>query len=82
MIDKETYTKELVRMWNDYKGYYDCDGGKSKSKCEECPLYVEEYDNCSLPNDLSPYGRTKITETFDVYDIIEMWNKKYQKDEE
>ena len=80
-MNKVTHTKELVRMWNDYQGYYDCDGGKSKSKCEECPLYVEEYNNCSLPNDLNPHERTKITEIFDVYDIIEMWSKKYQKEE-
>lgn len=78
-MDEKTYTKELVKMWNDYKGYYDCDGGNSK--CEECPLYVEEYDNCSLPNDLNPYGHTRVTEIFDFYDILEMWSKKHQKEE-
>lgn len=66
MLDKETYKKELVRMWdslrNDkYKGTCNCYG----VKCEQCPL-------CQIIDDCC-------NETMYFYDAV-MTVKKWSKE--
>ena len=67
MLDKDTYKRELVRMWDSmrnshFKGEKTCLG----VKCEECPLY--QFDDCSLSINL-----------LDIYNIVEKWSKEHQK---
>lgn len=66
MLDKKTYKKELIRMWdslrNDYKGDDYCSG----VKCEECPL--SELKGCQhVGND------------FERIEIVERWSKEHPK---
>lgn len=68
MIDKETYEKELVRMWDslrddDYKGETDC----FRVKCKECPLY-------SFCNGIAGED---IYSTFDIIETVEKWSKEH-----
>lgn len=66
MLDKETYEKELVRMWdslriNKYKGRNNCNG----VDCKECPLQGFKY-GCS--NALS---------SLEIYCAVEKWSKEH-----
>ena len=63
MLDKDTYKRELVRMWNTlrddrYKTYNACNG----VSCNKCPLHGIE---CSDP--LSSY---------EVVEIVKKWSKE------
>ena len=64
MLDKDTYKRELVRMWNTlrddrYKTYNACNG----VSCNKCPLHGIE---CSDP--LSSY---------EVVEIVKKWSKEH-----
>ena len=66
MIDKETYRKEIVRMWDsirddEYKGTETCAGVNS---CDECPLE----------------GKCIITawNVFKMIEFVEQWSKEHQ----
>lgn len=84
MMTEEEYKSELIRMWDSiredeyYKGYDDCVG----VTCKECPIYEVEYDSCPLHYDISSYSRTKITDEFDLYGIIEKWSKEHPNEDE
>ena len=66
MLDKETYEKEIVRMWDSirkdeyYKGCDDCTG----VECEDCPIYDVESKNCKLYND--------------IYKVVGKWSDEHQ----
>lgn len=65
MLDKDTYKRELVRMWNtlrddEYKTYNACSG----VSCNKCPLHGI---GCSEP--LSSY---------EVVEIVKKWSKEHQ----
>lgn len=69
MLDKETYKKELIRMWDSlrddeyYKGYDNCAG----VICEKCPLHGFDYGcSCSLS-------------TVEIYNAVEKWSKEHPK---
>ena len=64
MLDKDTYKRELVRMWNTlrddrYKIYNACNG----VSCNKCPLHDI---GCSEP--LSSY---------EVVEIVKKWSKEH-----
>lgn len=66
MIDKETYKREVVRMWDSIrttnKGEHSCDG----VNCKDCPL---NQHLCKTTIDV-----------FDVYDfveVVEKWSKEH-----
>lgn len=64
MIDKETYKREIVRMWDsirddEYKIYNACNG----VSCSKCPLHGV---GCSEP--LSSY---------EVVEIVKKWSKEH-----
>ena len=66
MMNKDTYKRELVRMWNtlrddEYKTYNACNG----VSCNKCPLHGIE---CSEP--LSSY---------EVVEIVKKWSKEHQQ---
>ena len=64
MLDKNTYEKELVRMWDslreDNKGFCDCFG----VKCEECPL--KELKGCK-----------NLINYFERNEIVEKWSESH-----
>ena len=65
MLDKDTYKRELVRMWNTlrddrYKIYNACNG----VSCNKCPLHDI---GCSEP--LSSY---------EVVEIVKKWSREHQ----
>lgn len=66
MIDKDTYKRELVRMWDSLrddknKGYNDCNG----VKCEECPL--DELKGC----------KNLLINYFELNEIVEKWSESH-----
>ena len=69
MIDKETYKRELIRMWDmqrgdEYKGKNICDG----VFCEDCPL--SEINNDGRDGCMEPM------KVFEIIKIVEMWSKE------
>lgn len=67
MLDKETYKRELVRMWDSlrddkHKGYDDCNG----VECEECPL--NELKGC----------KNLLINYFELNEIVEKWSESHQ----
>lgn len=64
MMDKETYKKELVRMWDSIrdtnKGAENCSGIKY---CVECPLFNIMCENTS--------------NTFEMIEVVEKWSKEH-----
>lgn len=66
-MDKETYKRELVRMWDslrtEYIGRDSCIG----VKCKECPLH-ENGKNCN-----------GIKSAFEAIATVEKWSKEHQK---
>ena len=70
MIDKDTYKRELIRMWDsvrddEYKGSYDCDGVPC---CEECALYQNAV-GCGVS-----------TNAFEMIEAIEKWSKEHKEE--
>lgn len=68
MLDKDTYKRELVRMWNTlrddrYKNYNACNG----VSCSKCPLHGI---GCSEP--LSSY---------EVVEIVKKWSEQHPQKE-
>lgn len=67
MIDKDTYKKELLRMWDslrtEYIGRDLCLG----VKCEECPLH-ENGKNC-----------VNINSAFEAIATVEKWSEEHPK---
>ena len=65
MLDKDTYKKELLRMWDslrtEYVGRDSCIG----VKCEECPLQ-ENGKNCN-----------GIKSAFETIATVEKWSKEH-----
>lgn len=65
MIDKETYKKELLRMWDslriDYIGRNSCIG----VNCKECPLH-ENGNHCA-----------GIKSAFEAIATVEKWSKEH-----
>lgn len=66
MIDKETFGKEIVRMWDsirddEYKGIESCSGVNS---CDECPL-----NNIGCGESLN---------AFEFIEAVEKWSKEHQ----
>lgn len=66
MIDKDTYKRELIRMWdslriNKYKGRNNCNG----VDCKKCPLHGFKY-GCS--NALS---------SLEIYCAVEKWSREH-----
>jgi len=66
MIDKETYKRELVRMWDAHRdegrrGYERCHG----VKCEECPLYSLHTAFCE-----------NSVNAFEIIEEVEKWAKE------
>lgn len=65
MMDKETYKKELVRMWDSirtkYVGRDSCIG----VKCEECPLHGNG-KRCN-----------GIKSAFEAIETVEKWSKEH-----
>ena len=64
-MDKETYKRELVRMWDslredEYKGEDYCSG----VKCEECPL--SEVKGCK-----------NLINYFELNEIVEKWSESH-----
>ena len=69
MIDKETYKKEIVRMWDgirddEYKGIESCSGVKD---CGECPLYN--------------IGCGESSNAFEMIEAVEKWSKEHKEEE-
>ena len=71
MIDKETYKREIVRMWDSirddkYKGYYDYDSAICECSgvrcCEECALYGVDCGSS--------------TNAFEMIEAVEKWAKE------
>lgn len=64
MLDKNTYEKELVRMWDSLreysKGYDDCSG----VNCDECPL--NEVKGCK-----------NLINYFSLNEIVEKWSESH-----
>lgn len=64
MMDKETYRKEIVRMWDslrtENKGKKSCDD----VPCQCCPL--KKFVGCNRAQDI-----------FDIVDIVEKWSKEH-----
>ena len=72
MIDKETYKREIVRMWDSirddkYKGYYDYDSAICECSgvrcCEECALYGVDCGSS--------------TNAFEMIEAVEKWSKEH-----
>lgn len=67
MMDKETYKRELVRMWDslrtEYIGRDSCLG----VKCEECPLH-ENGNHCA-----------GIKSAFEAIATVEKWSEEHPK---
>lgn len=72
MIDKETYKRELIRMWDSirddkYKGYYDYDSAicecSGVRRCEECALYGVDCGSSA--------------NAFEMIEAIEKWSKEH-----
>ena len=68
MLDKDTYKKELVRMWDSlrddkYKGRIKCDG----VKCDNCALYHDDIN----------YSRCYIINSFEAIEAIEKWSREH-----
>lgn len=63
-MDKETYRKEIVKMWDslrtENKGKKSCDD----VPCQCCPL--KKFVGCNRAQDI-----------FDIVDIVEKWNKEH-----
>lgn len=71
MIDKETYKKELVRMWDSlrddkYKGGIECHGVDCN---KNCALYVDD------ENGISPCCLT--INAFETIEAVEKWSKEH-----
>lgn len=66
MLDRETYKKELIRMWDSLrtncKGLNNC----NCVNCEKCPL--SELDGCQY-----------ISNDIERIEIIEKWSKEHPK---
>ena len=72
MIDKETYKKEIVRMFNSirddkYKGYYDYDSATCECSgvqcCEGCAFYGIDCGSS--------------TNAFEMIEAVEKWSKEH-----
>ena len=65
MLDKETYKKELIRMWDSLrtncKGLNNC----NCVDCEKCPL--SELEGCQY-----------VGNDFERIEIVERWSKEHQ----
>lgn len=65
-MNKETYKKELIRMWDslreDYKGEHSCDG----VNCEDCPLHSHV---CKMTID--------VFEVYGFVEVVEKWGKAH-----
>lgn len=73
MINKETYKKELVRMWDSVrtnsKGELTCSG----VKCEDCPLYyVSVCHSYSSVNAYEVYEKA-----IKCINYVERWSKEH-----
>ena len=68
MIDKETYEKEIIRMWDslrdDYIGYNTCRG----VMCKMCPLHDILVDDIRCGNAIY---------TVKMINIVEKWSKEH-----
>lgn len=64
IMDKETYRKEIVKMWDslrtENKGKKSCDD----VPCQCCPL--KKFVGCNRAQDI-----------FDIVDIVEKWSKEH-----
>ena len=70
MLDKETYEKELVRMWDSlrddkHKGYDDCNG----VKCKKCPLHDVECGRL--------IRTVRGIDIFKIIDVVEKWSREH-----
>lgn len=67
MLNKETYKKELIRMWDSLRT--DCQGLNNCNcvNCEKCPL--SELDK----------GCHYISNDFERIEIVERWSKEHPK---
>lgn len=67
MIDKETYKREIVRMWDSirddgYKGIESCSG---VTYCDACPLY--------------DIGCGESSNAFEMIKAVEKWSREHPK---
>ena len=68
MMDKETYKREVIRMWDslrsdEYKGNETCDG----VKCKACPLRYVSRRGCNSNN------------VYEIIETVERWNREHQQ---
>ena len=65
MMNKETYKREIVRMWDslrsEHKGEERCEG----VLCEDCPLH---YLSC---------GGSKSINAYEMIETVEKWSKEH-----
>ena len=65
MLDKDTYKRELVRMWDSLRTENKGDSTCYGVSCEDCPLSKFEYA-CSRSNS-----------AFETVDVVERWSKEH-----
>ena len=71
MIDKETYKKELMRMFASFRG--------DSAKFEYCFCRCEQCDNCPLLDCCHMHGTVRPYDVFEVIEKVEKWSKEHQK---
>ena len=70
MIDKETYKKELMRMFASFRG--------DSAKFEYCFCRYEQCDECPLLDCCHMHGMVRPYDVFEVIEKVEKWSKEHQ----
>lgn len=78
MMDKETYKKELMRMYawvrdDDTYNMKECNNFTGKN-CNECPIRQYCFVFKLVPN---KYGMTRPYDAFEVIEAVERWSKEH-----
>lgn len=66
MIDKDTYKRELVRMWDSLRTTNKCEHSCDGVNCKECPLHSHV---CKITID--------VFEVYDFVEVVEKWSKEH-----
>lgn len=71
MIDKETYKKEIIRMFASFR--------HDKAKFEYCLCSCEQCDDCPLLDCCHMHGTVRPYDVFEVIEKVEKWSKEHPK---
>lgn len=70
MIDKETYKKELTRMFASFRN--------DNARFEYCFCKCEQCDKCPLLDCCHKHGTVRPYDVFEVIEKVEKWSKEHQ----